>query len=176
MAGEQTNTFGGSLTALGIIGAVNTGINAYYSSKMNKIQMELQAKIAEENQRMSELAAEDALYQSQVRIGEMSRKAQQVKSNQKVSMAAAGIKAAGGTYAEVLTSTDIMKEESIKIERINGYNAAWGYRNQGLNYSAQAGAARVSAASSNPLTSGVTGLAAGLTNTAYQYAYFNRKD
>ena len=83
MAGS-TNTFGNSLTALGIIGAVNSGINAYYSSKMNKIQMELQAKIAEENQRMSELAAQDALYQSQVKIGEISRKAQQGKSNQRV--------------------------------------------------------------------------------------------
>ena len=175
MAEQQTNQLGTPLLALGIIGAVNSGINAYYSSKMNKIQMELQAKIAEENQRMSELAAEDALYQSQVKIGEISRKAQQVKSGQKVSMAAAGIAAAGGTYAEVLTSTDIMKEESISIERMNGYKAAWGYRMQGLNYGAQAGAARVSASSSNPLTSGFTGLASGLTNVAYQHAYFNRK-
>lgn len=173
---ESTNTFGNSLTALGIIGAVNSGINAYYSSKMNKIQMELQAKIAEENQRMSELAAQDALYRSQVKIGEISRKAQQVKSNQKVSMAAAGIAAAGGTYAEVLTSTDIMKEESINIETMNGYKAAWGYRMQGLNYGAQAGAARVSASSGNAFMQGFTGLVSGLTNVAYQYAYFNRKD
>lgn len=172
---ESNNTFGSALTALGIVGAVNSGINAYYSSKMNKIQMELQAKIAEENQRMSELAAEDALYQSQVKIGEVSRKAQQVKSGQKVSMAAAGIAAAGGTYAEVLTSTDIMKEESISIERMNGYKAAWGYRMQGLNYGAQAGAARVSASSSSPMLSGLTGLTSGLTNVAYQYAHFNRK-
>lgn len=173
---EETNTFGTTLTALGVIGAVNSGINAYYSSKMNRIQMNLQAKIAEENQRMSELAAEDALYQSQVKVGEISRKAQQVKSNQKVSMAAAGIAATGGTYAEALTSTDIMKEESINIETMNGYKSAWGYRMQGLNYGAQADAARVSASSSNPLASGLSGLSAGLSGVYYQYAYFNRKD
>ena len=171
MAGQQTNQFGTPMLALGIVGAINTGVNAYFSSKMNKIQMELQAKLAEENQRMSELAAQDALYQSQVKIGEISRKAQQVKSNQKVSMAAAG-----GTYAEVLTSTDIMKEESINIETMNGYKAAWGYRMQGLNYGAQAGAARVSASSGNAFVQGFTGLASGLTNAAYQYALFNRKD
>lgn len=173
---ESTNTFGRSFTALGIISAVDSGINAYYSSKMSKIQMDLQAKIAEENQRMSELAAEDALYQSQVKIGEISRKAQQIKSSQKVSMAAAGIAATAGTYAEVLTSTDVMKQESINIERANGYKAAWGYRMQGLNYGAQAGAASVSASSSSPFTSGLTGVTSGLTNTFYQYALFNRKD
>lgn len=176
MAEQQTNQFGTPMLALGIVGAINAGVNAYYSSKINKIQMELQAKLAEENQRMSELAAQDALYQSQVKIGEISRKAQQVKSNQKVSMAAAGIAAAGGTYAEVLTSTDIMKEESINIETMNGYKAAWGYRMQGLNYGAQAGAARVSASSGNAFIQGFTGLASGLTNAAYQYALFNRKD
>lgn len=176
MTDTKGNDFGAPMLALGIVNAVNTGVNAYFSSRMAKIQANLQAQLAEENQRMANLAAEDALYRSAVNIGEISRQAQQVKSSQKVAMAANGIAMTGGTYAEVLTSTDIMKEESINIERLNGYKEAWGYRMQGVNYGAQAGAARVTAGSASPTLSAASGLMSGLTSAAFNYAYFNRKE
>lgn len=167
-----TTSLGSMGAAMGIIGALGGAANGYYASRLNKIQNKWAVVIAEENAKMSELQAEDALRASQVRVGEISRKAQQVKSGQKVAMAANGIAMTGGTYAEVLTSTDIYKEESIREETLRGYREAWGYRMQGLNYSGQAGAYASSAASSNPLASAGAGLMSGGADALYNYARF----
>lgn len=156
----------------GIAQAIGSAAVGYYTSRLNKIQNHWASVIAEENQKMAELQAEDALRASQVRVGEISRKAQQVKSGQKVAMAANGIAMAGGTYAEVLTSTDIYKEESIREETLRGYREAWGYRIQGVNYSGQAGAYASASESSNPLASAAGGLMSGALSAANTYAKF----
>lgn len=167
-----TTSLGSMGAAMGIIGALGGAVNGYYASRLNKIQNKWAAVIAEENAKMSELQAGDALRASQVRVGEISRKAQQVKSGQKVAMTANGIAMTGGTYAEVLTSTDIYKEESIREETLRGYREAWGYRMQGINYAGQAGAYASSAASSNPLASAGAGLMSGGADALYNYARF----
>lgn len=156
----------------GIAQAIGSAAVGYYTSRLNKIQNHWASVIAEENQKMAELQAEDALRASQVRVGEISRKAQQVKSGQKVAMAANGIAMAGGTYAEVLTSTDIYKEESIREETLRGYREAWGYRIQGVNYSGQAGAYASASESANPLASAAGGLMSGALSAANTYAKF----
>lgn len=173
--GAASSSLGNAFMATGIINAIGSMATGYYTSRLNKIQNKWAAVIAEENQRMAELAAEDALYASAVRIGQISMKAERVKSGQKVAMAANGIAADAGTYAEVLTTTDIFKEESIREERLNGYRQAWGIRTQALNYGAQAGAYRASAASSNPLAAGTAGLMSGAADSAYNYAYFKSR-
>lgn len=167
-----TTSLGSMGTVMGIVGAVGGAVNGYYASRLNQIQNKWASVIAEENAKMAELQAEDALRASQVRIGEISREAQQVKSGQKVAMAANGIAMTGGTYAEVLTTTDIYKEESIREETLRGYREAWGYRMQGVNYAGQASGYASSAASSNPLASAGAGLLSGGVNAAYNYAKF----
>lgn len=171
---NSLDSLGSTGLMMGIVGAIGGAATGYYTSRLNKIQNKWAAVIAEENAKMSELQAQDALRASQVRTGEISRKAQRVKSGQKVAMAANGIAMTGGTYAEVLTSTDIYKEESIREETLRGYREAWGYRMQGLSYEGQASAYASSAKSSNPLASAGAGLFSGGMNAAYNYAKFKQ--
>mgnify|MGYP001777699178 CR=1 FL=1 len=165
-------SIGNAALYAGIAQAIGSAAVGYYTSRLNKIQNKWASVIAEENAKRAELQAQDALRASQIRVGEISRKAQQVKSGQKVAMAANGIAMTGGTYAEVLTSTDIYKDESIREETLRGYREAWGYRMQGVNYSGQAGAYASASKSSNPLASAAGGLMSGALGAANTYAKF----
>ena len=168
---EQIKSIGQAGMGMSIIGALSDISTAFLTSRNQRIQAKWAARIAEENQRMSQLAAEDALLQSQYRVGGISMKTQALKSSQRVALAANGVSLSSASVAEVLTSTDVLAEESMRIEALNGYRAAWGLRMQGNNYIAQAGALRASAHKDI----NVSGLAEGFTKGAVRYIDFKAK-
>lgn len=161
------NTLQNYSFAPGIISAIGSMAVGYYNTRAQNKIAKWQAVIAEQNKAMADLAAEDALIQSQYRIGQISMQAQALKSSQRASMAANGIVLGSGSAAELLTSTDILEKESIAVERMNGYRQAWGLRTQGVNYAGQAIAAKSSM--SSPLVSGASGLMSGIADTAGDY-------
>lgn len=156
---------------VGAINAVGNMLVGYYQTRAQNNIAKWQAVIAEENRAMANLAAEDALMQSQYKIGQISMQAQALKSSQRASLAANGIDLGVGSAAEVLTTTDVLERESINVERMNGYRQAWGFRTQGVNYAGQAISARASVGS--PGLAGASGLLSGLSDTFGDYA--NRK-
>ena len=148
----------------GVISAIGGMVTGYYASRVQKAQARMQQNLAEFNQRQAERNAQLALMQSAQRIGQISRKYEGVKSSQKAAMAANGIVLGVGSAAEVTTTTDIDKEQSLQNERMNGMREAWGYRMQGLGYGQQA-------ASANSVAQQADSLAAELPDTgAYHKA------
>lgn len=171
---QQTSLYTSNNAALatGVISAVGGMVSGYYASRLGRIQAKWEARIAEENQRRAELAAQDALNQSAFNIGQISMKAQQIKSSAKASMGASGVDVKSRSFVEAQVTTDIMKEESIAIERLNGLRAAWGFRDQALTYGAQAGAARVTARSFSPAGGAIAGFASGAMKGVEYYSDF----
>lgn len=146
--------------AISAIGGIVTG---YYSSRIQKAQARMQQNLAEFNQRQAERNAQLALMQSAQRIGQISRKYEGVKSSQKAAMAANGIVLGVGSAAEVVTTTDIDKEQSLQNERMNGMREAWGYRMQGLGFGQQAASANSLAQQADSLAPAISqGLNSGL--------------
>lgn len=147
----------------GVISAVGGMVTGYYASRVQKAQARMQQNLAEFNQRQAERNAQLALMQSAQRIGQISRKYEGVKSSQKAAMAANGIVLGVGSAAEVTTTTDIDKEQSLQNERMNGMREAWGYRMQGLGYGQQAASANSVAQQADSLAPAISqGLTSGL--------------
>lgn len=158
----------------GIISAVGGMVTGYYASRVQKAQARMQQNLAEFNQRQAERNAQLALMQSAQRIGQISRKYEGVKSSQKAAMAANGIVLGVGSAAEVTTTTDIDKEQSLQNERMNGMREAWGYRMQGLGYGQQAASANSMAQQADSLAPAISqGLTSGL-NTYTDYLIRNK--
>lgn len=158
----------------GIISAVGGMVTGYYASRVQKAQARMQRNLAEFNQRQAERNAQLALMQSAQRIGQISRKYEGVKSSQKAAMAANGIVLGVGSAAEVTTTTDIDKEQSLQNERMNGMREAWGYRMQGLGYGQQAASANSVAQQADSLAPAIsTGLTSGL-NAYTNYLMVNK--
>lgn len=158
----------------GVISAVGGMVTGYYASRVQKAQARMQQNLAEFNQRQAERNAQLALMQSAQRIGQISRKYEGVKSSQKAAMAANGIVLGVGSAAEVTTTTDIDKEQSLQNERMNGMREAWGFRMQGLGYGQQAASANSVAQQADSLAPAIsTGLTSGL-NAYTNYLMVNK--
>jgi hypothetical protein len=176
--------FSGASLALGIGGALSSGIGSFYQAKANKYQLQTQAVIDDTNARISEMGAQSALNQGQKEIANLTLQAGQLKSSQRASMAANGIDLGTGSAAEVQASTDIMKEIDVNQANANTVKNAWGYRMQGVNYQNQSLAARAGASSISPIGSATTSLMSGATQVAsnwytnqrmtYMSDYFNK--
>lgn len=168
---EGLNTLSMVSTAAGMVGGA---ISGYYASNIRKIQAQMQAQVAEFNQRQAERSAQAALMQSNARISQISRQYERVKSSQKASMAANGVVLGVGSAAEVTASTDIDKQISINNEYMNGYYAAWGYRMQGVSQGLQASAANAYR-SSGP-GSMIEGATSGVNKGVRDYLFRRRND
>jgi hypothetical protein len=119
-------------------GGVTSAVGSYYSAATNKINLQGAAGIADTNARIAELGAQSALNQGQQQVGALTLKAGQLKSSQKVSMAANGIDLGVGNAAEIQASTDIMKEIDSNTLTVNAVRNAWSYRTQAVNYQNEA--------------------------------------
>ena len=119
-------------------GGVTSAVGSYYSAATNKINLQGQAGIADTNARIAELGAQSALNQGQQQVGALTLKAGQLKSSQRVAMAANGIDLGVGNAAEIQASTDIMKEIDSNTLTSNAVRSAWGYRTQAVNYQNEA--------------------------------------
>lgn len=135
---------------LQVAGMAAGAVGSFYSAKSQKLALQSQADIAEINARISELGAQSALIQGQRQVGQISRKAGEVKSAQRARLAANGVDLGEGSAAELLTSTDILKEEDMATAHHNALAAAWGYRTQSMNSTNEAAMKRTTAGAISP--------------------------
>lgn len=154
------------LTPLGYAGLASTVIGTltnawvgYSQSKRQADAYEFQARIAEINRKRATMQAQAALHNSNLNIARFTEQYGQVKSKQKVGMAANGIAVGFGSSKEVLATTDLYKQQDINTAYANGIYAALGYMS---NATAQYQAS-VSALASRP-SSGTVAVA-GLTES-----------
>jgi hypothetical protein len=136
--------FQGNMAMLNARSAAQMGsINANYTSKatllgasyaeaMARIQSNAVRQTAEFNSKIAEMGAQAALEQGQQQAASLTLRAGQMKSSQRAAMAANGIDLGVGSAAEVLATTDIMKEIDQNQIEANAIRNAWGYRTQGV--------------------------------------------
>lgn len=139
-------------------GAISSGIGAFSSALAKRAEMQGAADIADLNARLAETAAQSELRRGQDAVGQATARAGQIKGSQRAALAANGVDLGEGSAAEVLTSTDIMKEEEAHGITAQAVASAWGYRTQATNYQNQARSARASAKSISPLMAGASSL------------------
>lgn len=147
-------------------GAASSAIGSYYSASTQKINLQSQANMAEANARIAEMGAQSALHQGHKQYGAHTLKAGQLKSAQRASMAANGIDLGEGSAAEVLASTETMKDIDANQILANAVRNAWGYRMQGVNYQNEALAARAGAKGIKPGMSAFNSLLGSATSVA----------
>jgi hypothetical protein len=110
----------------------STLLGAAYAEALAKIQSDQVKYVGEVNAKISEIGAQSELEAGQKQVASMTLQAGQLKSRQRAAMAANGIDLGEGSAAEILASTDIMKEiDKGQIEQ-NAIRAAWGHRTQGV--------------------------------------------
>jgi hypothetical protein len=179
MGGGFDGSFG--FSGLGsAVGAIGSMVGNFYNAKAQKYQLQSQALTAETNSylmginaRLSELAAQSELSASNKKVGAITLNAGQIKSSQRAAMAANGIDLGVGSAAELLASTDVMKEIDKNTQESNGIRNAWGYRTQTMNYQNQAAAEQIQAGSlasqanaTSPLASAFVSLLGSAGNVA----------
>lgn len=133
----------GSLIGMGIGTVISAFGSIGLASKQNAIAQS-QANIARLN-------AQQALFASQLRMRaqendqvRLTLKAGQTKSSQRAAIAANGLQTNVGSAAEMLASTDIIKEIDSNQIRENALRESWGFRSQATNFEAQALSAEAS--------------------------------
>lgn len=170
LAQQDAGLSGGAFSQIGgamsIAGAVSSAVGAYYSARSAKNSLKHQARMAEINAQISELGARSALLQGQRQEQASRLAAGQLKSRQRVSMAANGIDLASDTPQNILNTTDFMSEaDALTIQR-NALQAAWGYRTQATNQQIGATMARADAGGISPFMSAATSLVGSATAVA----------
>lgn len=146
---------------MGILGLQGAGLGMSMSSSIasanaQKDAYAYQAKVADINAQLAEVSAEQELAKGRQQQMQLQTATENLKGSQRASMAANGIVLGEGTAKNIIDSTDFMAEQDLATIRANAARAAFGYRTQGLNYQAQAGASRAAGDSINPFMQGAS--------------------
>lgn len=150
-----------AMEATGIMGLQGAGLgmstaSAIASANAQKDAYAYQARISDINAKLAEVSAEQELAKGRQEQLQLQTAVENLKGSQRASMAASGIVLGEGTAKNIIDSTDYMAEQDMATIRANAARAAFGYRTQGMNYQAQAGASRAASAGISPAMAGVS--------------------
>lgn len=155
-----------------ISGMLMSTVGAYYGARSQRDNLQFNAEVADLNARMAERNAQSSLQRGQQAASEVSRRAGQLQSRQRVSLAASGVDLGEGSAAEMIASTDVMKEIDMHTAETNAVYEAWGYRVQGMNYQNEASAARATTSgirATGAAAASLLSAAGGVASSWYQY-------
>lgn len=158
-----------------VAGAATSGIGAYYGARSNQLNLQQQAFMSDLNARQAEKEAQYTLDRGQKQIGQLTLKAGQLKSSQRARMAANGIDLGEGNAAEILASTDIMKESDALTISADATRSAWNSRIQATNYANDAMIKRTSAETISPFSSMATSLLGSAGTVADSWYKYSKK-
>lgn len=133
-----------------IAGKATGAVGAYGDAKMETMSLNYQAKMDDLNADMAEQSAQQEFAKGQDQVAMSTLRAGQVKSSQRAAMAANGIDLGQGSASEVLTSTDLMKENDANTLTTNAIRAAWGHRVEATNFKNAANMKRAGASTISP--------------------------
>lgn len=170
---EQTKQMGQIGTILSFFGTINSAVGTYYSSQAQISALKHQAEMEQINARIAERSAQSRMLQGQKDIGRLTLKAGQLKSKQRVSLAANGVVLGEGSAAEIIASTDLMKEIDANQIFINATQDAWSIRTGGLNNYINAQSALAKAGSISPLGASTGSLLSGAGTVASNWYAMN---
>lgn len=144
------------------IGSIGTGISDYISSSAFS---RYQRAIAESNAKIAAYKIKDAVDRGDMASSEYLKKAGQVRSSQKVSLAAQGISVENGSAYDTLSDTDFYANLGAIQIRNNAAREAFGYKIESINNTAQASLSSIATdrqGAQSLLTGGLNSLGYGL--------------
>lgn len=162
-----------AMAAMGASAASST-IGSYYSAKTQRANLAGQAAIAEINAQLSEQAAQTALAAGQREEQSSRLRTAQLKSGQRVALAANGVDLGSDTAVNILTSTDFMGESDANTLASNAVRNAWGYRTQGANYRSEALVSQATASGISPGMSAASSLLGSASSVATNWYSLNK--
>nr|DAK14619.1 MAG TPA: hypothetical protein [Caudoviricetes sp.] len=158
--------------AFGLLGSF---AGSFYSAKAQKSNLQHQARMAEINARIAETGAKTELARGQAEYARHTLQAGHLKSAQRAALAANGIVMNEGSAAEMLATTDIMKEIDAQTIEENALRNAWGYRSQATDYRNQALMGQAQASSINPAGAGLQTLLGSAPMVAEYWDKYSRQ-
>lgn len=161
-------------TTLQVGGAFIAAIGAVSSVMSSRLALKGAAEIAAINAGVAERAAQQEEARGQELIAQATERAGQVKGSQRAAMAANGIDLGEGSAAEILTSTDMVKEHDIQTIQANAVRAAWGHRMNATSLTNQARSNMASADSASPLLAGTSSLLSSAGQIAGSWYAMNK--
>lgn len=175
-----TQAMGIAGPVLSLVGMANSAIGAYYGAKSQQLQLqsqalsyEFQSQISGINARMIESQAQQIWRAGRMQEMQAGLKAGQRQGATRASLAARGIQAGVGTAAELVATTDLMKEIDLITINSNTVRAVEaermrkvGVEASGLMQSLSAANLSASARTISPFSSVATSLLGGATNFA----------
>lgn len=144
----------------GLLGA-SAGLSAYgayQQSRANQERAKYDAAVAENNAKLAEFEAEDALSRGAAAAGRKHAEYAQLRGKQVATMAASGLDFASGTGLALLDDAAYMEAVDVTNVRNASRREAWGARVQRNNYRSAAAMNRAAAAAENPLGAAATSL------------------
>jgi len=148
-------------TAMSVMGSIQQG-------KAAKAQANYQAQVATNNAKIAEWQAQDSEARGKIAENEQRAKVRQFVGGQRAAIGGSGFEFGDDTSLSLLGDAAAMGEYDALVIRNNAAREAWGYRTQGSNFTAQAGA--YGAAGKNAMTSAYMTAGADLLGGASKFA------
>lgn len=133
-----------------IAGGLSSTVGSYYDAKSQKSALKTQAFMSDINAQLAERSAQSELRKGNDAVGQLTLQAGALKGKQRAALAANGVDLGEGSAAEMLASTDLMKEIDMNTLQANAVRSAWGYRTESVNHQVDALMSRAAAKSISP--------------------------
>jgi hypothetical protein len=142
------------ITAVVVVGASATAYSAYSQTRAANAAADYNAKVQERNAQIAEMQAKDATARGKLDEQKQRRQIVATMAAQKNAAAASGFTIDSESVQDNILDTAKYGELDAITVRRNAAMEAWGYRNQGANYSADAQLSQMS--KRNATTAGTT--------------------
>lgn len=165
------NTFGLVGLGLAVGQALSSVYSAWASSKTQAAVQKAQSKIAANNAESMQMGVEMSRRQGEAIIGKLTRRAGQTKATQRTRAAANGIGLGTGNIAEIMATTDLLKEEDMKTAELNAIAQSWGYAAKGASLTGRSNALGILGSANSDVALG-NAFAAGLEGAGRVASYW----
>ncbi len=151
--------------------ALSSVYSAWASSKTQAAVQKAQSKIAANNAESMQMGVEMSRRQGEAIIGKLTRRAGQTKATQRTRAAANGIGLGTGNIAEIMATTDLLKEEDMKTAELNAIAQSWGYAAKGASLTGRSNALGILGSANSDVALG-NAFAAGLEGAGRVASYW----
>lgn len=165
----------GTMATVSLIGTGMSAYGMYQQSKAQQSMASYNAQVAENNAKVADIQAQDAIRRGDEEANAIRRNADMLKGSQRASMAAKGLDLAEGTAAELQDQTDFFSLVDQGTARNNAQKEAWGIRVGATNYRNEAAMQRATAKSINPGMAAATSLIGGAGQVADRWYTSTKK-
>lgn len=121
------------------MGLATTGLGTLLQMKAESDATDAKVSEAQQNQRLADARATDALQRGAYEAGALRMNAGRIAGQQRADFGASGVDENVGSAADVQASTRMMGELDARTAMNNAYRQAWGFKTYGYMYGQEAG-------------------------------------